>query len=249
MDHYPDGPAAAADLSARIAVATEAVTATAAGLTDAQAREPSRLPGWSRGHVLTHLARNADSLRNLLIWARTRVETPQYASIDEREAGIIAGAGRPAAELRADIEATGAAFAAEAASLRAADWDATVRGLRGAGHPAWYTLWRRLTEVEIHHVDLGTGYRPADWPAAFSSQLLARLAVELRAPNVPRVTLHASGTGASYAVGPADPGAGENHVPAVSGPAAEVAAWLIGRDDGAGLRVQPPGPLPEMPPW
>ena len=210
MDHDPDGPAAAADLSARIAVATQAVTATAADLTDAQAREPSRLPGWSRGHVLTHLARNADSLRNLLIWARTGVETPQYASVDEREAGITEGAGRPAAELRADIEATGAEFAAEAASLRAGDWDATVRGLRGAGHPAWYTLWRRLTEVEIHHVDLGAGYRPADWPPAFSGQLLARLGVELQAPNVPRVTLHASGTGASYTVGQAEPGTGEN---------------------------------------
>ena len=27
-----------------------------AGLTDEQARQPSRLPGWTVGHVLTHLA-------------------------------------------------------------------------------------------------------------------------------------------------------------------------------------------------
>jgi maleylpyruvate isomerase len=75
-----DPAAAAAELSARLAAATQRLQDTVAGLTDQQAREPSLLPGWSRGHVLTHLARNADSLRNLLIWARTGVETPQYAN-------------------------------------------------------------------------------------------------------------------------------------------------------------------------
>src|SRR4051794_11621167 len=31
------------------------------GLTDAQARAASNLPDWTVGHVLTHIARNADS--------------------------------------------------------------------------------------------------------------------------------------------------------------------------------------------
>ena len=35
-------------------------------------RAPSALPGWTRAHVLTHLARNADAMVNLLTWARTR---------------------------------------------------------------------------------------------------------------------------------------------------------------------------------
>ena len=47
--------------------------------------------------------------------------------------------------------------------------------MRGNTHPAWYTLWRRLTEVELHHVDLGVGYRPADWPEPFAAQGLTRL--------------------------------------------------------------------------
>ena len=34
---------------------------------------PSALPGWSRAHVLTHVARNADAMINLLTWARTGV--------------------------------------------------------------------------------------------------------------------------------------------------------------------------------
>ncbi len=67
-------------LLARIQAATGRLAVTAGTLTDAQTREPSLLPGWSRGHVLTHIARNADGLGNLLVWARTGVETPQYPS-------------------------------------------------------------------------------------------------------------------------------------------------------------------------
>ncbi len=77
-----DAASLAAALTARIEPATARLRQTAAGLSDDQAREPSLLPGWSRGHVLTHIARNADSLRNLLIWARTGVETPQYSGAE-----------------------------------------------------------------------------------------------------------------------------------------------------------------------
>src|SRR5260370_71465 len=52
----------------QIAAARERLIAAAGPLTGAQVREPSPLPGWARGHVLTHLARNPDGLRNLLIW-------------------------------------------------------------------------------------------------------------------------------------------------------------------------------------
>jgi hypothetical protein len=84
-------------LRERIEAATGLLNATAAAMTDDQARERSLLPGWSRGHVLTHLARNADGLRNLLIWARTGVETPQCPSrfvADELELVIERFTGR-----------------------------------------------------------------------------------------------------------------------------------------------------------
>ena len=61
---------------ASVGAATDRLLATAATLTDGQMREPSRLPGWSRGHVLTHIARNADGLANLLRWARTGAGDP-----------------------------------------------------------------------------------------------------------------------------------------------------------------------------
>ena len=46
--------------------ATDRMLRTAATLDDAAVAAPSPLPGWTRGHVLTHLARNADGLGNLL---------------------------------------------------------------------------------------------------------------------------------------------------------------------------------------
>ena len=165
-----------AGLQARLTEATGGLLATAAGLTDGQAREPSLLPGWSRGHVLTHLARNADGLRNLLIWARTGVPTPQYPSQQARDGAIEAGSGRPAGELLADLRESAAAFQAEAAGMPARAWPALVHGIRGREHPAWYTLTRRLSEVEIHHVDLAAGYRAADWPGWFAAESLESVA-------------------------------------------------------------------------
>ena len=73
--------------------ATARLLATARKLDDADLAAPSRLPGWTRGHVLAHLARNADGCVNLLTWARTGIETPQYASDERRDADIETGAG------------------------------------------------------------------------------------------------------------------------------------------------------------
>src|SRR5947199_2888238 len=98
----------------RLAAATDRVLATATALSEAQAREPSLLPGWSRGHVLTHIARNADGMVNLLRWARTGTQTPMYASAESRAADIEAGAGRPAADLAADVRESAAALSAQA---------------------------------------------------------------------------------------------------------------------------------------
>jgi maleylpyruvate isomerase len=242
--------------------------ATAATLGDTGIREPSRLPGWSRGHVLTHIARNADGLRNLLVWARTAVPTPQYASAGDRDAQIEAGAGRRAAEHLADLRESAAAFRAEAATLTGGDWQAMVRGMRGPEHPAWFTLVRRLMEVHVHHVDVGAGYGPADWPAPFVAIALPRVAgdfalgkrvpacrIELTgAADLPLDTAGAvSGSAFDIGIGPAatalprpgSPPAG----PVVSGTAHEVLAWLLGRACGAGLAVEPAGGLPRLPAW
>jgi maleylpyruvate isomerase len=240
-----DPAAAAAELRVAVDDATGRLRQTAAGLSDQQAREPSRLPDWSRGHLLTHLARNADSLRNLLIWARTGVVTPQYADDSERETGIEAGAGRTAAELLADLDASAAALAAEAGSLRPADWAVDVSGLHGAPHPAWFTLQRRLTEVEVHHVDLGAAYGPRDWPLPFTTALLPAVATDFADDDVPATRLRSMDADLALQIGP--PAA--TSAVEVSGPAWALLAWLTGRSAGDGLTAAPAGPLPKLPPW
>jgi maleylpyruvate isomerase len=231
-----------------VGAATAALLQTAQGLTDRQARAPSRLPGWTRGHVLTHLARNADGLGNLLAWARTGVVTTMYASPADRDAGIEAGAGRPAAELTADVAASAAAFAAAAAAMPGPAWAAEVGGRRWS-HPAWYALWRRVTEVQIHHVDLGLEYGPGDWPAAFAATSLRSISGQFAArPDCPPARLLAADSGAEYAIGTGTGSAAGTTV-TVTGPTRPLLAWLIGRGQGEQLTVAPAGPLPEVPAW
>lgn len=240
-----DAAAKAAELSQRVDVASARVLATAAGISDQLAREPSSLPDWSRGHVLTHLARNADGLRNLLIWARTGVVTPQYPSFQVRNEEIESGAGRPARELVVDFADSATAFSAEAARLCDADWAAEVQGLRGAAHPAWYTLWRRLSELEIHHVDLDAGYRPADWPAEFASECLRGVTASFSGPDSPAALLRATENGREHRIGPPE----QQATITVTGPSRALLAWLVGRTDGGDLMATPAGPLPPVPPW
>jgi maleylpyruvate isomerase len=231
----------------RLAGADDRLLATTTRLSDAQARQPSLLPGWTRGHVLTHIARNADGLRNLLIWARTGTETPMYASAESRSADIEAGAGRPEAALATDVRESAAAFAAEAASLPGDAWTVPVRTLNGPPFPARGVLERRLSEVEIHHVDLAAGYVPADWPDDFLTEALPRVAESFAGrDDVPSCVLWAEGAKGSFWIGPDQ--AGPPRV-VIRGQPADLLAWLLGRGDGTTVTVASGGPLPALPPW
>ena len=242
----PGDPAGtAARLRARVVTATSLLRASAERVSDQQARESSLLPGWSRGHLLTHIARNADSLRNLLVWARTGVPKPQYSSADERSQGIERGAGRSAAELLADLDASAAALDAEAARLPGAAWAAKVHGAQGNEHAGWYTLWRRLTEVEIHHVDLRVGYSPADWPEGFATYCLEQVAPGFAGPHSPAATLQSSDAAVAVRIGPPC----DQQATTVTGPVRMLLAWLTGRSAGDGLVAEPAGPLPALPSW
>jgi maleylpyruvate isomerase len=106
------------------------------GLSDAAARQPSLLPGWSRGHVLTHLARNAEGSTRLLTWARTGVPGYEYESAEARAAEIEAGAGRPAEVLIEDVRRTAATLGEAAAGMPPQAWQRVVRYTGGQERPA-----------------------------------------------------------------------------------------------------------------
>lgn len=144
------------------------------GLTDDVARHPSPLPDWTVGHVLSHLARNADSVvRRFEGAARGEVVDQYPGGAAEREAEIEAGAHASASELVADVRASGHAVEQVAASLPDDAWERLSRSVSGNLVPIKSVLVDRIREVEVHHVDLGLGYQPSDWPADFVQDVLA----------------------------------------------------------------------------
>jgi len=227
-----------------VSAATERFLRTTAEFDDAALRVPSRCPGWSRAHVLSHVARNADALTNLLTWAITDVETPMYATADSRESDITAGAERDPDEIVADLRSSSHRFSVAVAAVPDEAWERQVRmgpGATGRTIPARRVLWQRLKEVEIHHVDLDAGYSPADWAPSFVSRALAEtLRMFGRRDDVPELTLVTDGVTERL---------GSGGDVTVTGSAASMLGWLTGRSEGGDLRVEPGCLLPALPPW
>lgn len=125
--------------------------------------DPGRLTvleGWTVGHVLTHIARNADGIVSMLDGF------PQYPhGAEGRNADIASGAVRPWAELIADVESTSARLGARLAEP-GVDWSGTVTMLPGQRPKASVPLMRQR-EVEVHRADLGIGYGFADMPGDY----------------------------------------------------------------------------------
>jgi maleylpyruvate isomerase len=219
--------------------ATAHLLHTIDGLDDDQAREPSLLPGWTRGHVLAHLARNADALINLTVWVRTGVATPLYPSREVRAATIDAQSGRPVGELRDEIVAAHGRFMDAVEGLTEAEWGGTW-GDPDRVRPATDILSMRRTEVEVHHVDLGLDYTVAHWPEAFVEVLLAQTAADMTARgNQPSFTLLGNDDEGRWTVGTGGQ--------VITGPPPALLGWLIGRTDGTGLHSD--DPLPTLEPW
>ena len=178
--------AAQRQLCDQIDHATQRLLGTARVLAEPDLRQPSLLPGWTRAHVLAHLARNADAMRNLLIGARSGQERPAYPSVQARDADIEQGAGRNAKELMDDLASSAMALRTVIIALPDDAWQFPVRVPDSGPFPAAELLTRRLVEVELHHCDLGAGYGPADWPPAFAAMELAEPMRSLRDDRLQR---------------------------------------------------------------
>ncbi|MCX4818400.1 maleylpyruvate isomerase family mycothiol-dependent enzyme [Streptomyces sp. NBC_01142] len=111
--------------------------ATLTALTDTDARAPSALPGWTGGHVATHVARSADAYVWLLTVARTGAEPTPRAGSAALARAAEHDATRPTAELVADVRTSLARLVEDAESMPAEAWDTLVTALAGRRHPAW----------------------------------------------------------------------------------------------------------------
>ena len=235
-----------------MADATDRLLASVDGLDDTALRGPSLLPGWTRAHLLTHVARNADGLVNLASWARTGNETPMYAGGRAgRDADIEAGSDRHIGDIRLDLSESADRLLGAFADFPADGLTREVAFGSGAIDAGWEVPLLRIREVEIHHVDLAAGYTPAHWPGPFVHRTLHQLAPLFRTDRDCPVGRLA----ATDAVGP-DGAAGADRSwevaasgPELRGPSSALLAWLTGRSTGDGLVLSPAGQVPPAPRW
>lgn len=208
---------------------------------DADVAAPSLCQGWTRGHVLTHVARNAEGITDTIAGALRGEMVERYPDgWDARNAAIEAGAGRPYAALVADVRDTAARLDRVLGAVGEVDgW-----GLATAedGTPEGW-VWRRWREVEIHRVDLRTDYTPDRWPPLFVTAALTEAVESLneRVEGAVRVEVTETGSLAPEHVG-AEWVVGDGEAVDVRGPDWAVLAWLTGRTDAAGgaLTATPP---------
>lgn len=209
---------------------------------DAHLAQPSLLPGWSRAHVLSHLARNAEALVRTLRGTMRGEIVPMYVGEAERAADIEAGIARPAPELVAAVRATAAELDEVWTAMTPEHWAGQARSRLGVV-PARRLIGSRWREVEIHRVDLAEGYGPGDWPASFVAPLLpALMDPEKLWPRLPRdvaIEVTDIDSGQVWSVG-------SGRTVRVAGPGYALVGWLIGRT--AAVRAELGDP-PELGPW
>jgi maleylpyruvate isomerase len=202
--------------------------ASASRMTDDDCRGPSLLPGWTRGHVLTHWSRNADGQSRMLLAAMRGEIAAQYPGGDaQRERDIEAGAARPARLILADVRAATGQIEDVWRRMPADAW-LRPTGARAGQRPAWMSVWARWRETEIHHVDLDAGYAHSHWPADFVDLLLPRVLPTLATWLDGQIAVQAQTTDRDPPVTATTADATEDLV-IVRGPASAVLCWLLGR--------------------
>jgi maleylpyruvate isomerase len=206
-------------LASALATATHRLVDTVDSLADERYVEPSLLPDWTIGHVVAHLALNAEAITHVLQEVRAGGTPTMYPSQAARDAEIEGLAADGPEELRTRLSVGAAFLAEEVAVLDPRDDDATFERTPGG------TVLRvgvlphlRLREVEIHHADLGVGYTHRDWPTDTVVGFLERAS---RSYTGTPFTAHASDLDRSWEFG----GGG----PVVSGQASALAWWTTGR--------------------
>ncbi|GEP32549.1 maleylpyruvate isomerase [Nocardioides szechwanensis] len=222
--------------------ATGRLVRTVDGLSDEQYAGASGLPGWSRAHVVAHLALNAEGLTGALGGVVSGEPTAMYASQEHRDGDIEALAGAATGTLRERLLRSTTLLADALAAVPEEAWSTRIeRTPGGPTFTAYAVPGMRLREVEIHHADLGLDYTRSDWPESFCTRLLAGM--------VKRDSWAAPFTAAPTDLdGTWQCGDVTEQSPVVRGRAADLGWWLTGRGDGDGL-TSDNGDLPRIEEW
>lgn len=213
-------------------------------LDESSAHAASLLPGWTRAHVLTHLARNADALVNLLTWARTGVEHPMYASREDRDADIHKGAARHLPLIVEDLTASAGRFSHAVRTMPSTAWASEVASATGKRIPAPEIPRMRLLEVWVHLADLDHGFTFDDIPPieleGIINDAVRQFAGRTDVPSLSLRTDFDDGRSSVWDLGSAEQAAHQ-----VRGRPGAVLGWLMGRTGPERLAGNPP----TLPPW
>jgi len=223
-----------------VEASSQTLTRTVDALTAEDLGAPSLLPGWTRAHVVAHLALNAFALAQVIDGVIQGNPVAMYESDEQREADIAELAQSDGAELRERHLEGVTAFSDAVGRLRDEHWSDRIDRLPGG--PAWPMVTvvpTRRREVELHHADLGTAYSPADFPEDFVAELLDTVTVDQADSGPFRV--RAVDLGREWSVG----GAGGSTVMGTGG---DLGWWLAGRGSGDGLSCDAEE-LPRLAAW
>ncbi len=198
--------------------ATQRLLGYTIGISDEDWHRPSPLPGWTRAHLATHLARNADYLRLIAEAALAGLPQPAPPSAAERHAELESGADRTGLELQIDLDTSAGAL--QQAIERIGDWSVPVR-LRRRTWPLAVLPLARLHEVCLHHLDLDCNFSPDAVDPAAAAWLLRWVLDLLDDADLPSLRLESDSLVAELGKG------GEPRT--VSGSDARLWAWLSGR--------------------
>jgi maleylpyruvate isomerase len=233
-----------AQLLSWLAQGTDLLEIHLAKVTDERITVPTALDGWTTGHLLTHLARNADALSNLARWAATGIETPMYpGGAGQRLADIESGAARSSARIVDDVLTSADGLRSRLGDLTRETWAAQVRTAQGRTVAAALIPWLRIREVWLHTVDLDVGVTVDDFPTDLVDALLPDAFTTLAArPGCPSLVLRPQPHGR-----PLSHHVGGQTAAEVSGRPADLLAWITGR--GYGQLLTDNCGLPALPAW
>lgn len=203
--------------------ATQSLLGDTIAITDEQWAQPSRLPGWTRAHVATHLARNADGFSRVMDQLQAGEPTSMYTSAEDNREAIEAGAQRSALELQEDLDTSAGRLHAHYPEIMAMPPDTLVRLSANVTVRLDRLPIARLNEVVLHHVDLDVGFTCDQIGDDIAAWLLAYNADRIgRASTYPAIRIMAD-SGLTAVVG----GAGRSSV--VRGEDNMLLGWLTGR--------------------
>jgi maleylpyruvate isomerase len=216
-------------------------------LTDAELDAGTRLPGWTRRHVVAHVGYNARAIARLIEWAATGVETPMYPSPEARNQEINFGATLSPIALRNLFDHSAVHLSVEWRDLPDANWANDVRTAQGRTVPASETVWMRTREVWIHAVDLDNGATFNDIPAPVLERLLKDItgAWKTRGTDAGLLVkvMGTAGNGAGLTFG--DTTAADPTI--ITGALPAVVEWAAGRGNSGVTAAGPGAPTQEVP--